>query len=167
MPGRVVVIGVGNAYRRDDGVGPAVLALLDRAGPYPGVELIATDGESSRLIDAWTGASLAYVVDAVRTVSPSPGRIHRISVPDPASRPRAGAASSHGLGLGEAVELARMLDRLPGRLELFAVEVADTGFGEALSDPVAAAATQVAQLIRARLAVRSDPTPSAEVDPCA
>jgi hydrogenase maturation protease len=156
MPGRVVVIGVGNPYRRDDGVGPAVLALLDRAGRYPGVELVATDGESSRLLDAWSGADVAFVVDAVRTDSPSPGRVHRISVPDPVGRRRGGAASSHGLGLGEAVELARMLDRLPDRLELFAVEVADTGFGEALSAPVAAAAAAVARLIGADLDSRTE-----------
>jgi hypothetical protein len=31
-PGRVVVIGVGNEFRRDDGIGPAVVARLrDRA----------------------------------------------------------------------------------------------------------------------------------------
>jgi hydrogenase maturation protease len=160
MDGRTVVIGVGNPYRRDDGLGPAVLDLLHQAAPYPGVELIACDGESSRLLDAWSGAEVAYVVDAVRAVSPRPGRIHRITVPEPVGRDRAGAASSHGLGLGEAVELARMLDRLPARLEVFAVEVADTGFGETLSAPVAAAATEVARLIRGNLEVP-------EVDPCA
>ncbi|MGH3405779.1 MAG: hypothetical protein ACRDRJ_25285, partial [Streptosporangiaceae bacterium] len=39
----------------------------------PGVELVVTDGEPTRLIEAWTGAALAVVVDAVRVQPPRPG----------------------------------------------------------------------------------------------
>ena len=63
--GPVVVIGVGNEFRRDDGAGPAVVARLRDLAP-PGVRLVITDGEPTRLIDAWAGAALAVVVDAVR-----------------------------------------------------------------------------------------------------
>ncbi len=38
----------------------------------PGVELVVTDGEPTRLIEAWTGAALAVVVDAVRAQPPHP-----------------------------------------------------------------------------------------------
>ena len=71
--GRVVVIGVGNDFRRDDGAGPAVVASLRGRVP-PGVELVLTDGEPTRLIEAWAGAALAIVVDAVRAHPPRPGR---------------------------------------------------------------------------------------------
>ncbi len=44
--------------------------------------------------------------------------------------------SSHGLGLGDAVKLARVLDRLPRQLVVFAVECAETGLGSGLSQQV-------------------------------
>jgi hydrogenase maturation protease len=155
--GRVVVIGVGNPYRRDDGVGPVVVSLLRDRG-LPGVELAESDGEPTRLIELWTGASLAVVVDAVLTRPAHPGRVHRLSAYHPAfaarSReagaaagiPGAGipAASSHGVSLGEAVDLARALDRMPDRLLLLAVEAGDVGFGLGLTPPVAGAALAVA-----------------------
>ena len=46
-----VVIGIGNPYRRDDGVGPALIEALETTG-LPGVRLVAADGEPAALIDA-------------------------------------------------------------------------------------------------------------------
>ena len=72
-PGRapVVVIGVGNEFRRDDGAGPGVVGKLRDLGPS-GVELVITDGEPTRLIEAWIAVTLAVVV-APRTASPARG----------------------------------------------------------------------------------------------
>ena len=132
----LVVVGIGNEYREDDGVGLVVVAEIERRG-LPNVRVVSTDGEPSRMIEAWSGADVAVVVDAVRLTDPTPGRVHRMLVDDLPGH--VSAASSHGLGVPEAVELARVLDRLPGRLVLYTVEVAETGFGVGLSDPVAAA----------------------------
>jgi hydrogenase maturation protease len=139
---RAIVIGVGNPYRRDDGFGPAVLSLL-RDEHLSGVDLVECDGEPGRLIDLWDGAPLAVVVDAVRAEPTRPGRLHRLSAHHPAVTRPAGA-SSHGAGLGEAVDLARALDRMPERLLLFAVEADDVGFGLGLTPAVADAAREVA-----------------------
>jgi hydrogenase maturation protease len=135
--GAVVVIGVGNEFRRDDGAGPAVVGRLRGRVP-PGVELVITDGEPARLVEAWTGAALAIVVDAVRARPPQPGKAHRFML----DRPGAGtarAASSHGLGLDDAIALAQALDRMPGRLIVHAIEAADLAQGPGLTPPVAAA----------------------------
>ena len=77
------MIGVGNQFRHDDGAGPAVIERL--RGQLPGeIGLVVTDGDAVRLIEAWSGASLAVVVDAVRADPPVPGRLHRFIVgPDP------------------------------------------------------------------------------------
>jgi hydrogenase maturation protease len=139
---RTVVIGVGNPYRRDDGVGPAVADRLRGYG-LPDLEVARSLGETTELIELWRGADVAVVVDAVRAGAPRPGRIHRLAV---TSAP-AGAASSHGLGLGEAIELARVLDRLPDRLVLYAVEVAEVGHGHGLTPAVADAARRLADRI--------------------
>ena len=146
-PGRgpVVVIGVGNEFRRDDSAGPAVIDLLHDLAPA-GVGLVVTDGEPTRLIEAWTGAALAVVVDAVRAQPPHPGRVHRFVV----DQPEAGvtqSASSHGLGLDDAIALAVTLDRMPGRLIVYAIEAADLAQGTGLTPAVAEAVGVVAAAI--------------------
>jgi hydrogenase maturation protease len=152
MTGPTIVIGVGNPYRRDDGLGPAVISLL-RSHRLPGVVLAECDGEPTRMIDLWAGASLAVVVDAVRTAPATPGRVHRFSAYHPAVMAAPAAASSHGVSLGEVVDLARALDRMPERLLLIAVEAADVDFGTGLSPAVAGAAVEVAQEIAELVAV--------------
>jgi hydrogenase maturation protease len=139
-----VVIGVGNEFRRDDGVGPAVVRLLRRRD-LPGVRLAECDGEAGRLLDLWRDASRVVVVDAVRTAYPRPGRIHRRSLRHPAviGRP----TSSHAADLGSVAELAAALGRLPRLLLFYGVEAADTSFGVGLSAPVAAATQRLADEI--------------------
>lgn len=145
---RAVVIGVGNEYRRDDGVGPAVLAELTRRA-LPGLDLVLSDGEPTHLLDAWTGRPLAVVVDAVLCEPSAPGRLHRTVL---AGDVPVTAASTHGLGIPDAVQLAQVLDRAPARLVVLAVEAADLGFGVGLSTAVAAAVPAVVDAVLAELA---------------
>ncbi len=158
--GRIVVIGLGNEFRRDDGAGPAVIELL-RARPLRDVELLVSEGEPGGLLTDWTGAALAIVVDAIVASPAAPGRLHRMEpglgqADDPAAGlawgPAAGldwgpAASSHGLGLSEAVSLGAVLGRLPGRLILHGVEAADLAQGEGLSPVVAASLGTLAEAV--------------------
>ncbi len=133
---RAVVIGVGNEFRRDDAAGPAVVALL--AGRVPdGVILTVNDGEPTRLIETWAGIPVAIVVDAVRAAPAVPGRLHRL-VLDNSPMELERQASSHGLGLGDAIGLGRALDQMPGRLIVHAVEAGDLSQGTGLTPAVAA-----------------------------
>jgi len=150
-----VVIGVGNAYRRDDGVGPLVVDLLAAQG-IPDVNLATSLGDTAELMELWDGADLAVLVDAVRAEPAHPGRVHHLVVPE-ANSERVRAASSHGLDLGEAVELARVLDRLPTRLVLYAIEVADVRLGTGVCPAVAAAAVRVAEEIAATVTAPAVP----------
>ena len=149
---RAVVIGIGNPYRRDDGVGSALVAALERVRP-PGVALTVADGEPSQLLDSWSGVPLAVVVDAVLCEVPAPGRIHRSALgPAGAGSPAGrGGGSTHGLGIPDAIRLARALDREPGQLVVFAVEAADIGFGPGLSPAVAACLPELTRVILAEL----------------
>jgi hydrogenase maturation protease len=146
---RVVVIGVGNEFRHDDGVGPAVIAVLGESEPT-GAELVVSDGEPTRLLEAWTGADLAIVVDAV-TGGSAAGTLHRIVIspdePGSAVLPGSGTASSHALGVGDAVSLARPLGRLPGTLIVYAVQAADLSQGHGLSPEVAGVLDELAAAV--------------------
>lgn len=153
--GRIAVIGVGNEFRRDDGVGWAVIARLRKrtgAPPLPPDTVLATcDGDPARLIGLWEDAGLAVVVDAAHAHPGSPGRVHRLEL-DGERLAGSTATSSHGLGLGEAVELARALGRLPERLVVYAVEGADDSLGTGLSPAVAAAVAPLVDTVRDEIA---------------
>jgi len=151
----VIVIGVGNPYRHDDGLGPCVVDRLRELG-VPGATLVTCLGETTELIDLWKCADLAIVVDAVRVEPAHPGRIHRLTVFTP---PGERARAVHGLDLGDAVELARVLGRLPERLVLYAVETADVSLGVGLTPAVADAAERVVDEIAAE--ITASPPPSA------
>jgi hydrogenase maturation protease len=144
-PARAVVIGVGNPFRRDDGVGPAVLDALRASGTVPEtVRLVDSDGEPTRTLLAWDGADTAVVIDAVRTGA-VPGTVHRF---DPDELPETGrSGGSHALGPGEAVLLGRATGRIPARLVLIGVEVEDTAMGVGLTDRVASALGPVIDLV--------------------
>lgn len=137
------VLGVGNAWRGDDGAGPAVVRLLRSSG-VPAREI---GGEAAALLDAWEGLADVIVVDAVRSGA-APGTVHRLGTG--AGWP--GAGSTHALGVAEAVELARALDRLPARLELYGIEGERFEPGEGLTPPVARAVRALARELRERLA---------------
>ncbi len=160
--GPVVVIGVGDPMRRDDGVGPAVLDAL-RPVLAPEVTVQACLGETTELLDAWQGARLAVLVDATRATPAQPGRIHRLDAL--AAPARAGSAGSHAADLGEVIALARALDRLPARLVVYAVEVADTGYGTGLSTVVSQAVPELRDRIAAEVAAEYDGSMSSPTGP--
>lgn len=146
---RHVVIGIGNDYRRDDGVGLAVAARLQGRVPA-GVDVIGCEQEPSRLIDAWQGASTAVVVDAAGA-GVEPGRVHRFEAGESAIPTQVFRSSTHAFGVGEAIELARALGRLPKHVVVYGVEGAEFAAGEGLTAPVAAAVERVATAILADL----------------
>jgi hydrogenase maturation protease len=164
---RIVVIGVGNDFRRDDGVGWTVVSRLrERAQHRPlpnAMELAVSDGDPGRLIGLWEDADLAVAVDAARSHPGRPGRVHRIELEIDEPR-QSGQTSSHGLGLGEAVELSRALGRLPARLVVFAVEGQDHSFGTGLTEPVAEVVEPLAQRIEQEIVRYRDAALSPETD---
>ena len=136
-----MVIGVGNSYRRDDGVGPAVAAAVAALG-LPGVR-VCCGTETTAILDAWAGVGLAVVVDAA--AGGSPGRVRRCELYDLTEDD---AVSSHELSLRQTYDLARALDRAPGSVLVVTVDVADTGHGEGLSPAVAAALPEAVRVVQ-------------------
>ncbi|WP_031103410.1 hydrogenase maturation protease [Streptomyces sp. NRRL S-146] len=163
---RIAVIGVGNEFRRDDGVSWAVAArLLERAESraLPAGTVVATcDGDPARVIGLREGAGLAVVVEAVHAEPGYPGLVHRIEL-DAERLAQTPTTSSHGLGLGETVELARVLGRLPGHLVVHAVKGAHTCVSAGLSPAVEAVVEQLVasvedEIVRHRVARAKSPS---------
>lgn len=144
----IVVIGLGNPMRSDDGVGPAVIERLSDL-QHELVAPIVVDGEATRLLELWAGRALAVVVDAVISGAP-PGTVHRADGPGHLGR-RGRPASSHAAGIAEAVALGQVLDRMPDRLVVYGVEAGDVALGPALSPPVESALPRVVRQIRSEV----------------
>lgn len=137
-----LILGIGNRYRSDDAVGPLVADRLAALG----LPVREHSGEGAGLIEAWSGVACVFVVDATQSGA-APGTIHRL---DAAAEPLPAAFfrySTHRFGLAEAVETARALNRLPGRLVVYGVEGRHFGFGESLSPEVAEAVGEVVRRI--------------------
>jgi hydrogenase maturation protease len=141
-----LVIGVGNEFRRDDGVGPIVAERLG-AMSLEGVRVCLQSGEGASLMESWSGVDAVVIIDAARSSS-KPGTIHRFEAGDTQIPSEFFHYSTHAFSVAEAVELARALGRLPKRLILYGIEGGDFSTGRGLSDEVERASTQVVELIR-------------------
>jgi hydrogenase maturation protease len=141
------VIGVGNAYRGDDAAGLVVARRLRERG----VATLEQEGEPVGLIEAFAGRSAVVLVDAVHSGA-APGTVHRIdAAAGPLPATLRGSTSTHAVGLGETLELARALGRLPPRALVYGVEGARFETGAGLSDEVEAAIAPLVDAIAAEL----------------
>lgn len=141
----VVVLGVGNPYRGDDGAGLAAAARLDGRTP-PGVAVLTCEQEPSRLIDAWAGARAAVVVDAASSGA-APGTVTRFDASEQPVPAGVFRSSTHAFGVGDAIELARALGTLPARVVVYAVDGESFAAGLGLSAPVEEAVGEVVRSV--------------------
>lgn len=146
--GGIVVVGMGNGYRRDDGVGIAAAAALDVLA-IPNVVVKTGIADPMSLLEAWTGAGLAVIIDAAIADPSTPGRIRRCDLTDVATQPE--GLSSHTVDIGRTHALGQALGRVPGELVVFSVDVPDTGHGIGLTRQVASAVPKVVDMVAAEI----------------
>ena len=139
------MIGVGNPYRGDDGVGTYIAGKL-AAFDLPGVTVETQNGEGATLIDSWQSFDRVYLIDAVAPHG-SPGQIHRIEAHEEPITIRLSHTSSHGFGVLDAIELSRALEKLPEELIVYGVEGVCFDEGAELSEEIEAAANVVVKQI--------------------
>ncbi|HEX5901223.1 MAG TPA: hydrogenase maturation protease [Solirubrobacteraceae bacterium] len=138
----MILIGVGNAWRGDDGAGLAVARRLRELSP-PGVEVRELEGDATALVEAWSGADQVVVVDAAQSGAPA-GTVRRFDARSGPLPVRSLRSSTHAFGVSDAVELARALGRLPGQLDVYAIEGASFAAGDGLSPDVERAVDELA-----------------------
>jgi hydrogenase maturation protease len=142
----LLVIGVGNRDRGDDGAGLEVARRLRELG-VGGARLVEQRGEAAELLEAMSGADSVILVDASLSGA-HPGTVQRIEAHRETLTQALRCASSHGWGLAEAVELARALGRLPRSVVVYAIEGRCFHPGRDLSPSVRQAVERVARRVR-------------------
>ncbi|MDP2529656.1 MAG: hydrogenase maturation protease [Candidatus Palauibacterales bacterium] len=157
-PRDAIVVGLGSPDRRDDAAGLEAVRLLAPLVP-PDVRVAALPGRETELLDLWTGAPLAVVIDAVLSGA-APGTVHRLdgfidALPGSPPHP-----SSHDLGLPDIVELGRALGRLPARLLILGIEAGTVAHGPGLSPPVRIGVERAVRIALAEVATARSPSPA-------
>jgi hydrogenase maturation protease len=152
---RILVAGVGNVLRGDDGFGPAVVRVLEAAGGLPpGVRLVELGiggiGLVHELMDGYDALVLVDAVDRGGT----PGSLYILEpeVPDAAALPVAErcalAADMHQAVPERALVMARAAGVLPPVVRLVGCQPAATeDFATTLSPPVLAAVPAAVETI--------------------
>ncbi len=147
----VLVMGVGNLLRQDDGFGFAVLEELEGRGIPEGVELLDAGTSAIDLMDCFGGRERLIVLDAVRG-GREPGTLYRFS-PEDVEAERLPMNSLHQVGLLETLKLGELVDCKPRSTVVIGVQPAETGLGIGLTDRVRAAVEKAADLVMEEIEV--------------
>ena len=144
-----MVIGIGNPFRHDDAVGLEAVRLLSARG----IEARAHGGDLAGLIELWTGAQQVILVDAVSSGA-APGTLHWLDASRTELPREVFRASTHVIGLADAVELSRALGTLPERVLVFGVEAGDVSAGVGLTPAVERALATLVEEVAACTSTR-------------
>lgn len=128
------VIGVGNAWRGDDAVGLLAARRL-RECLKPPVQVLEAEGDGLALLDLMDGVDRVILIDAVKA-GERPGTSMRLDVSTESRWGKYIPCSTHAVGIAEAIDLARALERLPKQVVLYGIEIESVESGAALSDAV-------------------------------
>ncbi len=146
-PVRRLVVGVGNPDRGDDGIGLLIARMLRDRLPAD-VRIEERRGGAAELIDLLREADEAILVDAMVSGAPT-GTVRRFDCVAGEVVPGPRGASSHGLGVAEAVGLAAALSCLPRVCVVYGVEAAEFSPGADMSDAVVTSAQGAVEQIEA------------------
>jgi hydrogenase maturation protease len=154
---RVLVAGIGNVFRTDDGFGPEVARRL-AAVPWPdGVRVVDYGIRGLHLaydlLDAWDALVL---VDALPAPG-DPGTVSVLRIGDEHLGPGV-SVDAHGMDPATVLaSLAALGGSLPAHTVLVGCRVADTGSGMGLTPPVQGAVDEAVRTVRTVVAQVLEP----------
>jgi hydrogenase maturation protease len=147
MNNKILLMGLGNDLRSDDGVGLAVVReVKKRLDDSNGIDVKESPEMGMALLDDLIGYNEVVLVDSVQTGKFPPGSLHEL---DENNLKVLHGASPHYMGISEVLALGRAIPlHMPHRLKIFAIEVNDpftisTEISTAVSESIPTAATRV------------------------
>lgn len=137
---KILVLGLGNSLRGDDGAGPAVVAALSSMDLPSHVEIIDGGTPGLETVLLLQGYERVIIVDTA-DMGLQPGLWRRFT-PDTAelkSSENKLQGTLHAAGLAEALVLAGALDVLPPTLIIYGIQPKDLDWSQDLTEPLRAA----------------------------
>jgi hydrogenase maturation protease len=149
LKGKAVVIGLGNLYMRDDGLGIRVAKALEERGLGESVSIQAYPEMDLTLIEKLQGTSKVIVVDSVRG-GKEPGTVSKYTL-TPRKAELSELPSLHSLTLHDILDLAVSSGILTCPVVIVGVEPRDNSPGEGLSCEVESALAKAIEAITEEL----------------
>ncbi|MFZ3071737.1 MAG: hydrogenase maturation protease [Thermodesulfobacteriota bacterium] len=147
---KILILGVGNVLRRDDGFGVAALEYIRTRYDVPEDVLLFDGGAGGIALTSIIGEHKKIIIlDAVSAGS-LPGAMHRITKTH-IGKTRGKTLSPHGFGVEEALTLTDFEGRNPDDLTLIGVEPLDTTSGLELSALLKLRLPIAAEMVRTEL----------------
>ena len=128
----VLVVGLGNPLRGDDGIGPRAVAELEKRALPNGVEALDAGTAGLDLLQLMEGWDRVVIVDAA-DVGKEPGQFVRFTYNQARLVEADDPFSFHHAGLADVLALAGALDRQLPPIVIFGVQPGKVGWGEGLS----------------------------------
>jgi hydrogenase maturation protease len=150
---KTVIIGLGNPFLKDDGVGVRVAELLeDRFAKVPSLSIQKVSAGGLRLMEVMTGFERAIIIDALKTGCQPPGTIKRLDLDELGLSLH--TSSSHDTSLACALRSGKQLGLvLPEEIMVWGIEAEEVHtFGEEMSRAVAEAVPVVVKAIEKEIA---------------
>jgi hydrogenase maturation protease len=148
---RILVCGVGNKLKRDDGLGPFVIEQLETRVIPPGVELADYGISGFKCALKLEGYQKVVFVDAISLPGSAPGRLHRLKINKDKllKSPKLSdfSVSMHETDLERIMATAAVLNIYPDEVIIIGCEPSDTAVGLGFSKPVEAAVPKIIDLV--------------------
>jgi len=134
-PKLVKVIAVGNDLYGDDGIGNAVLQVLEQIPDMKDIELIDGATDALGLIDHFSDTDHVIIVDAAQ-MGEKPGTVKVFGKDEVKLKIKMDHLSVHGISLAETFDIAKAVDSLPANVSIIGIEPKNIGISQKLSDIV-------------------------------
>jgi hydrogenase maturation protease len=145
---KTVIVGFGNPYCGDDGIGPETARRLHAAMGDPSLDLLELSSSALELVERLAGYQRAVIIDALVDEDEPLGTVKPLALVAGRAIPGLGF---HTAGLGSALALAGAVGmEIPAVVKLYGVVIREPRvFTESLSGELA---SQIPEIVRTILA---------------
>ena len=153
----ILIVGVGNPLRGDDGVGVRLAEILAAQGLPDDIEVVDGGTLGLGLVNLMEGRRRVVIVDAA-DLGREPGEFAFLRLTQARLLGEERHLSVHGAGVREALLLAEALDSLPEDVLIVGVQPASMEWDTSLTPGVQAALPHITQAILEELGLAAEPT---------
>lgn len=134
MTNDILIIGIGNIFRNDDGAGIITVKKLQEKN-LPNTKIMELSGEGIELMDSWSGFKSVIIIDAVSSGNEI-GKVFILNANEEQIPKKFFNYSTHAFSLAESIELSRVLGELPDNLIIYGIEGKNFSTGQNISKEV-------------------------------
>jgi hydrogenase maturation protease len=147
---RTLILGLGNPILSDDAAGLQAARQLYELVGGEDIELVEAAVAGMQTVQLLSGYDRAVIIDVMQDEA-RVGEVWRL---DSDELENVSSTSSHGIGVGQALRLARLMGLpVPKQILIYAIAAADTStFGESLTPKLRQALPAIVRRIAADLA---------------